>query len=220
MPWTDEEIASLLSPSTLGGRLRAARAAMRYSQAQVAKRLRIHAMTLSKWENDVHQPATAHLAVLAEMYGIPIDNLLSGVVGPRARTEAQPARVHTTPLAHHSALLALPKTYRLLGARMTRLLDDALQSPSRARPLAEVRLEMRSLSDTMGIVAVVAEIMAKANARIDTSVSWEQLLDDVATSTFGVLRSGSTDDTTVPVDAAPNGSEAKLAEGTDPSPND
>lgn len=55
--------------------LAAARVNARLTQKEVAERLKISNKTLINWENGTTEPSFATLQVLANMYGISIDNI-------------------------------------------------------------------------------------------------------------------------------------------------
>lgn len=58
-----------MSKNELGDRLRAARRAANLTQADVARQLGVHVMSVSQWERGVNTPEEARLAKLAELYG-------------------------------------------------------------------------------------------------------------------------------------------------------
>jgi transcriptional regulator with XRE-family HTH domain len=64
--------------STLGERLKIARERTGLKQTQVKERTNINNKTLSGYENNVSEPDSATLAVLAELYGVSYKWLLTG----------------------------------------------------------------------------------------------------------------------------------------------
>lgn len=65
-----------MAGSSLGNRLKHARLDARLRQKDVAKRLGVGAVALSKWENDVHEPRAEYLQQMAELYGVSSAQLL------------------------------------------------------------------------------------------------------------------------------------------------
>ena len=55
--------------------LAAARVNARLTQDEVSKRLKISKKTLGNWENGTVEPSFASLLALADMYGIPVNNI-------------------------------------------------------------------------------------------------------------------------------------------------
>ena len=55
--------------------LAAARVNAKLTQQEVAERLKVSNKTLINWENGTTEPSFATLQVLADMYGISIDNI-------------------------------------------------------------------------------------------------------------------------------------------------
>ncbi|WP_033829007.1 helix-turn-helix domain-containing protein [Bacillus andreraoultii] len=64
--------------STLGERLKLARERTGLKQTQVKERTNINNKTLSGYENNVSEPDSATLAVLAELYGVSYKWLITG----------------------------------------------------------------------------------------------------------------------------------------------
>lgn len=64
--------------TTLGERLKIAREKKGYSQMQVKERTNINNKTLSGYENNVSEPDTKTLSVLAELYEVSYKWLLTG----------------------------------------------------------------------------------------------------------------------------------------------
>jgi len=62
----------------LGEALKARRAAAGYTQEYVAEALGVSRQAVSKWENGTSEPSTANLMALAKLYGVPVDELLTG----------------------------------------------------------------------------------------------------------------------------------------------
>lgn len=63
---------------TLGETLRERRAACRMTQEFVAESLGVSRQAVSKWESGKTDPSTANLLALADLYGIPVEELLRG----------------------------------------------------------------------------------------------------------------------------------------------
>jgi transcriptional regulator with XRE-family HTH domain len=57
-------------------RLRRARKAHRWTQAELAKRLRVHEMTVSRWERGVELPSLPVLDRIARVLGLSIEELI------------------------------------------------------------------------------------------------------------------------------------------------
>lgn len=55
--------------------LAAARVNARLTQDEVSKALRISKKTLGNWENGTAEPSFASLLALANLYGIPVNNI-------------------------------------------------------------------------------------------------------------------------------------------------
>jgi transcriptional regulator with XRE-family HTH domain len=64
--------------STLGERLKLARERTGLKQTQVKERTNINNKTLSGYENNVSEPDSATLAILAELYGVSYKWLITG----------------------------------------------------------------------------------------------------------------------------------------------
>ena len=75
--------------STLGERLRLARGKVGLKQTQVKERTNINNKTLSGYENDVSEPDTATLSVLAELYGVSHKWLLTGEGSMKSKSNEQ-----------------------------------------------------------------------------------------------------------------------------------
>lgn len=56
-------------------RLKAARLAAGLTQEQVARARGCHPMTVSKWETGVVTPTVSTLLAVAELYGVPVEQL-------------------------------------------------------------------------------------------------------------------------------------------------
>lgn len=63
---------------SLGEALKARRTAANYTQEYVAEALGISRQAVSKWENGTSEPSTANLMALAKLYGVSVDELLTG----------------------------------------------------------------------------------------------------------------------------------------------
>ena len=63
---------------SLGEALKARRTAAGYTQEYVAEALGVSRQAVSKWENGTSEPSTANLMALAKLYGVSVDELLSG----------------------------------------------------------------------------------------------------------------------------------------------
>jgi transcriptional regulator with XRE-family HTH domain len=66
------------SGSQIGARLKAAREAAGLTQEDVAEKLRVHAVTVSRWETAGVRARSDTLVRLAELYGLSVDALVSG----------------------------------------------------------------------------------------------------------------------------------------------
>jgi transcriptional regulator with XRE-family HTH domain len=62
-------------PRTFGSLLKIARINANLDQAEVAKRIGVNRVLVSKWENDVHRPAPENLNRLTELYGLSLEDL-------------------------------------------------------------------------------------------------------------------------------------------------
>ena len=63
---------------SLGEALKARRTAAGYTQEYVAEALGVSRQAVSKWENGTSEPSTANLKAPAKLYGVPVDELLTG----------------------------------------------------------------------------------------------------------------------------------------------
>lgn len=86
----------------LGQRICAMRAALGWSQVDLARRLGVAKQTVSNWENDNIQPSIEMLMRVAKLFGVSTDYLLGLDQGPRLDVQGLPAEV----VAHISALIA------------------------------------------------------------------------------------------------------------------
>lgn len=68
---------------TLGETLRERRIACGMTQELVAESLGVSRQAVSKWEGGKTDPSTANLLALAELYGIPVEELLRGCAAPK-----------------------------------------------------------------------------------------------------------------------------------------
>ena len=67
-----------MESSALGERLRQAREGKGLVRGEVATKLDISERTLARWERGDFEPSLATLGKLAELYGVPIANLIAG----------------------------------------------------------------------------------------------------------------------------------------------
>ena len=74
-----------MSEMTLGKRIMQHRKRLGLTQEQLAERIGVSAQAVSKWENDLSCPDISLLPVLAEIFGITVDELLG---------KEEPAKVH------------------------------------------------------------------------------------------------------------------------------
>ena len=91
----------------LGQRLQDIRTEHDMSQEELAEALNISRQTVSRWERDVTQPSADHLAVLSELFGLPVDAFLKDDWEPP--DEAEPAVMEVPVKVPVSA----PRHYRL-----------------------------------------------------------------------------------------------------------
>ena len=61
---------------TLGNKIKQLREAKKYSQEELADLLRVHAVTISKWENGIQEPRAKRLNELAKILGVSNEYLL------------------------------------------------------------------------------------------------------------------------------------------------
>lgn len=79
---------------TLGHRARIARGSL--SQAELARRIGVPAVTVWRWENDRMTPQGLHLEALAKGLGVSLDWLVSGVGhGPNLPPESAAGEVRS-----------------------------------------------------------------------------------------------------------------------------
>lgn len=94
----------------LGQRLQDIRNEHDMSQEELAEALNISRQTVSRWERDVTQPSADHLAVLSELFGLPVDAFLKDDWTPPEEPEpvlvGVPAEV-PAPTPKHYRLWAL-----------------------------------------------------------------------------------------------------------------
>ena len=74
-----------MSEMTLGKRIMQHRKRLGLTQEQLAERVGVSAQAVSKWENDLSCPDISLLPVLAEIFGITVDELLG---------KEEPGKVH------------------------------------------------------------------------------------------------------------------------------
>ena len=74
-----------MSEMTLGKRIMQHRKRLGLTQEQLAERIGVSAQAVSKWENDLSCPDISLLPVLAEIFGITVDELLG---------KEEPGKVH------------------------------------------------------------------------------------------------------------------------------
>ena len=74
-----------MSEMTLGKRIMQLRKRLGLTQEQLAERVGVSAQAVSKWENDLSCPDISLLPVLAEIFGITVDELLG---------KEEPGKVH------------------------------------------------------------------------------------------------------------------------------
>ena len=61
---------------TLGKRIAQLRKAKGYTQEQLAEKVGVSAQAVSKWENDISCPDITLLPLLADLFGVTVDELL------------------------------------------------------------------------------------------------------------------------------------------------
>ena len=71
--------ASGTLPGTLGKRIRRIRVAWRWTQGQLAERLNVDQQMVSLWERDKTQPSRSGMALLATLFGLEIETLMTGI---------------------------------------------------------------------------------------------------------------------------------------------
>ena len=77
----------------LGQRISETRAAMGWSQVDLARRLGVAKQTVSNWENDNIQPSVEMLVRVARLFGVGTDYLLGLDNIPRLSVEGLPSHV-------------------------------------------------------------------------------------------------------------------------------
>lgn len=106
-----------VKPPDLPQRLQAARRAAGLTQAEVARQLGVHPMSVSSWERGVMTPEESRLARLAELYGVPPASLRYGGDVP-----AKPAAEHP---GSASLRARLPMNAYGVVIEYLRLMEDA-----------------------------------------------------------------------------------------------
>ena len=96
----------------LGQRISELRAALGWSQVQLAKRLGVAKQTVSNWENDNIQPSIEMLVRLSKLFGVTTDYLLGLEEIPRLNVEGLPEKV----VAHLSELITDFREEQQLGS--------------------------------------------------------------------------------------------------------
>lgn len=76
---------------TLGNLLASKRKMANLTQQQVGDALNVSPQAVSKWENDLAQPDLASLKRLAELYGVPVAQLIDATEEPTAEAIPEPA---------------------------------------------------------------------------------------------------------------------------------
>lgn len=113
--WFSEEVA------TFGDRLTAAREAAGMTQKLLATRLGVRLTTVQSWENDLAEPRSNRLQMLAGMLSVSLMWLLTGegdgVNGPRAGAAPQP----TTDASILQGVHEIGQSVAELAARLARL---------------------------------------------------------------------------------------------------
>lgn len=104
--------------STLGERLKIARQKCGLKQIQVKERTNINNKTLSGYENDVSEPDTNTLAILAELYGVSHKWLLTGTGEMSIKSNNK----NSTSLTE--------KDERDIGKRMAKIREDLIEGIS------------------------------------------------------------------------------------------
>lgn len=109
-------------PRTLGSLLKIARINANLDQAEVAKRLGVNRVLISKWENDVHRPGPDNLNRLGELYGLSLEDLGSHEGSVRG-TNVPRETVGVTAYAPNPALAQRvpPAAYRAVVGFLQRL---------------------------------------------------------------------------------------------------
>ena len=64
--------------ASLGETLKTHRTSRGFTQEYVAETLGVSRQAVSKWENGTSDPSTANLMALAKLYGLSVDELLTG----------------------------------------------------------------------------------------------------------------------------------------------
>lgn len=72
---------------TLGTRISTLRVAKKYSQEYLAEKLGVSRQAVSKWENDINSPDTKNLVLLAELFGVSVEYLVTGNASPNIKAE-------------------------------------------------------------------------------------------------------------------------------------
>ena len=125
--WFSEEVA------TFGDRLTAAREAAGMTQKEFATRLGVRLTTVQAWENDLAEPRSNRLQMLAGMLSVSLMWLLTGegdgLSGPRGGAAASPAATDDASLlrAVHEigeTVTALAGRLALLEAKLVRAKDE------------------------------------------------------------------------------------------------
>ena len=62
---------------TLGEKIKQLRESKKYSQEELADLLKVHSVTISKWENGTQEPRVKRLNELAKIFGVSNEYLLN-----------------------------------------------------------------------------------------------------------------------------------------------
>lgn len=79
---------------TIGSRIQRARVQAGLTQEQAAERLKVSRQTISNWENDKTLPDVALAQEISQVYGVGLDELISGIV-PVENHDSVPTKIES-----------------------------------------------------------------------------------------------------------------------------
>ena len=65
--------------TTMGERIKELRKGAGMTQEELGNKIGVSAQAVSKWESGISDPSTANLFALADLFGVPADEMLRGV---------------------------------------------------------------------------------------------------------------------------------------------
>ena len=174
----------------LGDKIRQHRKLNHLSQEELAEKLGVSRQSISLWENNQTQPTIENVVVLAKLFGVSTDELLSGnAVNAFSRPVVEPIFEPTpteVPSATQSAVLQTAEP--TVSAQGDKIHETEQPQKNKAKPIGAIIAII-----VVSVLAVVAFLISKGhNANGDAPLSAEEIYTQIFPSVVEIEAESST----------------------------